>query len=711
MISLKHRFPVLPLVEGIFRFRWMVLASILALTAGLSVGAVFLKFDADPRGYFNKSNPERLLLEEFEKQHGRESSAVLMLVPNDGNIFSDALLNVVKQAVSSLSAVPGVKRVNSAADTGVQSGSALKAIWDQDPQFLRPLMSKKGGVSAVVAFLDPTKADLLAAVDEIKTIKSSLESFHPAITFRLSGEAPMDATFMEAIEQDIIWLAPLQVALIIVLLLVCLQSVRATIILLVVLGCATGITMGTAGWLGYQLNGVTSAAPMILLGIAVATCIHLLIAWQQDFRTHRDSARALASSIETNAFPVFLATLSTVSSFLCLNFSDSPPFQQLGNLIAMGLTVTWVLAFTLLPALVLMFPPAGASRRIGVETEWLHLGRCVIMWRKSLLVVLCVAAVGSVWGLTKLSFDDRFSQYFSERFEFRRDTDFMEKNLTGLNVLHFPLETGELSPGEKQRNREMALAFASWLDEQPEIARVDGFASAVKLAKANGLPDEVYDKIRPVITAVLSNASSAEIRTVAERSNSWLGTYTPTLSKGAVGTALLAANLSERNLDAMVIGTIAALILVSCILLFSLGSVRLGIISLIPNLLPMLLAYGFWGHVLGEMSFAATVVMALTFGIIVDDTVHFLAKYNRYRKHYGFGVEWAIAESFRTVGIAITATTFAIASGFLALCFSGFLVNHHLGLLTLMILFAAWLSVLFLLPPLLVYLDKEKPPG
>ncbi len=101
------------------------------------------------------------------------------------------------------------------------------------------------------------------------------------------------------------------------------------------------------------------------------------------------------------------------------------------------------------------------------------------------------------------------------------------------------------------------------------------------------------------------------------------------------------------------------------------------------------------------------VVMALTFGTIVDDTAHFLAKYNRYRRQYGFGSEWGVAESFRTVGTAIKSTTLAIGSGFLALCFSGFLVNYHLGLLTLMILFAAWLSVLFLLPPLLIYLDKE----
>jgi hypothetical protein len=161
----------------------------------------------------------------------------------------------------------------------------------------------------------------------------------------------------------------------------------------------------------------------------------------------------------------------------------------------------------------------------------------------------------------------------------------------------------------------------------------------------------------------------------------------------------------------MFYGTVAALVLVSLILLGALRSVRLGLISLVPNLAPMLIAYGLWGAFVGEATFAATVVMAMTFGIVVDDTVHVLAKYSRLRREGRMSIAAALPESFRTVGVAVAATTFSIASGFVALALSGFTVNQQLGLLTLLVLFAALFTVLLLLPPLLVLFDRRERPA
>ncbi|NNF80553.1 MAG: MMPL family transporter, partial [Rhizobiales bacterium] len=581
----------------------------------------------------------------------------------------------------------------------------VRALWANHKPLLRPFMSVEGGVMAAIALIDANQVDIVKAVDTIRQVKHRLQTDHQEISFKISGEAAMDATFMEAIVQDIIWIAPIQIGLIILLLMICLRSIMTTLVLLIVMGCAITITMGAAGWVGLQLNGVTSATPMILLGLAVATCIHLVIAWQQEMRARGDSVSALANSIQINAFPVFLTILSTVISFLCLNFSASPPFQQLGNLVAFGLVTTGVLAFTLLPALTSFLTAGAIPRSSFLETVFFKCGHYVVHHRAAFVLVLIFASCVAGWGLTKLTFDDRFSHYFSERFEFRRDTDFMEKHLTGLSVLTFPLSIKQATGRPRAPTVQQVVGFADWLAQQSKVTRVDGYSTLARRVLDGATSESALNRVEPTITAVLSNASSAEIRQLAERSKTWLGNHARGLSDGPVGTTLLAAYLSERNLNAMLLGTVAALVLVSLILLFALGNVRLGVISLVPNLVPMLLAYGAWGLTLGEMSFAATVVMALTFGIIVDDTVHFLSKYSRYRM--GASVEQSVAQSFRTVGVAITATTVAVASGFLALCFSGFLVNQHLGLLTLLIVCAAWLAVLFLLPPLLSYLDAS----
>jgi hypothetical protein len=488
-----------------------------------------------------------------------------------------------------------------------------------------------------------------------------------------------------------------------------------------------------------ELNGVTSATPMVLLGLAVATCIHLLMTWQLALRRDGDKMAAMAASIRFNAFPVFLAVSTTIVSFLCLNMADAPPFRDLGNLIALGLTLTGILAFTLLPVLIVLLPAHAAHGRDRMEQAMMRLGGWVLKRQGVLLAMLVCLVAGAAWGVTKVRFDDRFAHYFSERFEFRQDSDFMEARLSGLTVLEYSLPAGAPDGAAAPAYLASMERFTAWLKRQPEVDRTASFADIVRqlvslaphIPSENGLPasedvgrqiiehyrqatEDKGARYRPLSAAgdhtvfeiVLSNVSARKIRAFADRANGWLKNSEPSIAATANGMPIMTANLSQRNARGMTLGTLAAFIAVSAILLLALRNLRLGVVSLLPNLLPMLVAYGIWGVFAGEVSFAATVVMAMTFGIVVDDTVHVLAKYNRLRRGHGLSLEQAIPETFRTVGVAVTATTVSIASGFAALSFSGFLVNRHLGLLTLLVLFAALSTVLFILPPLLKLFDR-----
>ncbi|MEL7049420.1 MAG: FHA domain-containing protein, partial [Pseudomonadota bacterium] len=178
------------------------------------------------------------------------------------------------------------------------------------------------------------------------------------------------------------------------------------------------------------------------------------------------------------------------------------------------------------------------------------------------------------------------------------------------------------------------------------------------------------------------------------------------LATPATGMSILAGLLSSRNIDSMINGTILSLILVSIVMVFSLGKLSYGFISLLPNVMPILLAYGAWGLFVGEVSFAGAMVCAMTFGIVVDDTVHFMNKYRFLREVRLLNPVDAMAEVFRTVGSAIVVTTFAIGLGFCALAMSGFLVNQHLGMLTAITLGSALVADLLFLPALLYLLDR-----
>ncbi len=741
-------------VAALVRMRWLVIVLLIGMGVAVAMGAVRLEFDPDARSYFSSENPDRVALEELEARHGRYGNIVIMLVAESGDVFTPEILSALARTSARLGEVAGIADARSLVNAAVlpspgaispqtASGDAqfLRELWQWDHEPFGAFVSADGTVAAIHLLADPLAGELLDIVRDVRNEVDELRNSDPGITFRMSGDAVMDATFMEAILQDMTWLAPLQGLAICVLLLICLRCFWTTLSLLIVLGLAIAITMGVAGWLGYQLNGVTSATPMILLGLAVATCIHILTSWQQTLRLGHGRITSFAYAIRVNAFPVFLAVFSTVASFLCLNFSDSPPFRELGNLVALGLVVTGILAFTLLPVLVISLPTRPARSRVGAENAMARLGASVVSHHKALAIILLLVSAGTGLGATQLVFDDRFAHYFSDRFEFRGDTDFMEERFTGLTVLGFSLPAGIRDGAGDPVYLASVDRFATWLRAQDDVDRVSDFATQAKgilaadprIPSDNGLPasfgagghllrayrDHVGASGTPdrylsvagdftLMSVVLRSVGSRATRDFADRANVWLRDNEPAIAARAAGMPLLGANLSQRNARGMLYGTLVALALVSAILLGALRSLRLGIVSLVPNLIPMLVAYGLWGLFAGEVSFAATVVMAMTFGIVVDDTVHMLAKYNRLRSVSGLPVTKAVPESFRTVGVAVTASTLSIASGFAALAFSGFLVNRDLGILTLLVLFAALGAVLFLLPPLLVLFDRRR---
>jgi hypothetical protein len=166
------------------------------------------------------------------------------------------------------------------------------------------------------------------------------------------------------------------------------------------------------------------------------------------------------------------------------------------------------------------------------------------------------------------------------------------------------------------------------------------------------------------------------------------------------------SHIGERNIRSMLTGTALALVLISGILAVALRSVKIGLISLIPNLVPALTAFGLWGFIVGQVGLAVSVVTAMSLGIVVDDTVHFLSKYLRARREQGKSAEDAVRYSFHTVGTALWSTSLILVAGFYILTFSGFTLNADMGLLTAIVIAIALVVDFLFLPPLLMKLDR-----
>jgi len=215
------------------------------------------------------------------------------------------------------------------------------------------------------------------------------------------------------------------------------------------------------------------------------------------------------------------------------------------------------------------------------------------------------------------------------------------------------------------------------------------------------------DKSSTRVTALAEPMTTKEIIDLDLKSRNWLGENFSNDSLKATGIPVMFAYIFQRNIDGMLTGTTIAFLLISFVLIIAYKSLKIGLISLIPNLLPAALTFGVWSIFVGEVGLASSIIVATSLGIIVDDTVHFLTKYNQSRVE-GHSVEESIRQTFNKVGVALISTSLILVAGFLVLSFSSFKLNQHLGLMMSLAISFALITDFLLLPTLLIWLDKIK---
>jgi predicted RND superfamily exporter protein len=284
-------------------------------------------------------------------------------------------------------------------------------------------------------------------------------------------------------------------------------------------------------------------------------------------------------------------------------------------------------------------------------------------------------------------------------------------------------------------------AFTAWLAARPAVQHVNSFSYTMKRLNRNmhgddpgfhrlpeardlaaqylllyelSLPygldvnDQInIDKSALRIDVTYGDIETAELEIEVTAAEAWLASNgTPAMHRSeATGPALMFAKITRRNIASMILGTGLGFAAISVILMLALRSVRLGIMSLIPNVVPAAMAFGVWALLEGEVGFAVSVVAGLSIGIIVDDTVHFLTKYNRVRGE--LDAKGAVRYAFQSVGSAILSNTIIVAAGFAMLGISTFRVTAYMGLLTSLTVVCALAVDFLLLPTLLIAFDRR----
>ncbi|MEM6913388.1 MAG: MMPL family transporter, partial [Pseudomonadota bacterium] len=214
------------------------------------------------------------------------------------------------------------------------------------------------------------------------------------------------------------------------------------------------------------------------------------------------------------------------------------------------------------------------------------------------------------------------------------------------------------------------------------------------------------DKSATRLTVTMEDGPTQETKDLLIAAGAYLEENFPEgLRPTPTSTQVMFTFITDRNVQQMIQGTILAILAISAIMVFTFKSLKLGVLSLVPNTLPIATAFGAWTVLVGEIGFSISVIAAISLGIVVDDTVHLITKYVRARREQGLSAEEAIRYSFNTVGLAIIVNTVILSLGFSVLMFSTFKVTADMGLLTSMSIIFALVLDFLLLPALLIWTD------
>ena len=342
--------------------------------------------------------------------------------------------------------------------------------------------------------------------------------------------------------------------------------------------------------------------------IVVANCVHLLVAVQQRLRAGDSRHDAIVESIRLNLHPVFLASLTTALGFLSMNFSEVPPYRHLGNFVAFGIVASFILSVTFLPALLSLLPiRAPKDRRLLRGPTMTLVAEVVLRYRRPLLWGWSGGGAGDGPAIPRNELNDVLVHFFDESVEFRQDTDFMDERLSGNTLLEYSLEASTEGGVTDPRFLAEVSSFADWYREQPPVRHVavitDTFRqlnksmhgddpAAYRIPESQELAAQyllLYELSLPQglnlnnqidrsrsATRVTISAETLDTREVLElnsRAEAWLAENAPHVaSVNSTGPAALFAWIGQRNIRAMLVGTMVVLLAISAILLFALRS-------------------------------------------------------------------------------------------------------------------------------------------
>ncbi|GAB4011742.1 MAG: MMPL family transporter [Bdellovibrio sp.] len=724
-----------------------------------------------PKIWFADNHPNIVQLDTFEKQFGSDQAVGMGVFHPDGIFQEPVLkaIRSLTEDLWQVTDVVRVESLTNYNDiVGAEDEVIIQPILPEEFEFTEAnvaalkdkvlkdqilpdfYVSRDATYSLLYGFVIPSierEPNFQQIVEEARALAKKYEAQVPGLKISIVGEAAGNNAFREISAADNKKIVPFMMGFLFLLQLLLYRNLIIVAIPSILVSVTIAVTYGFMGHIGIVFNSMLAAIPGIMLAICVADSIHIITSFFHFRRIGNNSLKAIQNSLNKNFIPTFMTSITTALSFASIAFTEILPIHDLGILAFFGTMMAWIYTYLLIgPTIALLAPYFDKNlkvEKVHPETKDSTLHKILpFLYKQRITIVLIFTILTGVstWISLKNEVNSDPIKYFNESVDVRAAYDFTSQKMNGLKGIELVIDSGVEGGVKDPVFLKRVESFKKYLIEvDPEITRVKGIVDIIKRMNKvlHGDKEEYYTipDSREAIAQLLflysvglppgmdmNNLYTLDSRSLRLR----IIWNIETSTEGDLKAQWLVKKAKEYELNAHTAGNVPiylsmntkvvysflnslAMSLVMMMILLSIvfKDIKLAALSMIPNITPLLFG-GAVMYMKGQyIDIGTSLVYAVSLGIAVDDTIHFVANYKVYRDS-GLTPYQACEEIFKVTGKALVITTILLVVGFGSFIFADFVPNHSFGVLCSIILVMALANDIILLPALLLILDRQK---
>jgi uncharacterized protein len=719
-----------------------------------------LRFDYDFEAFFPNEDSELEMYNQYRKTFGYDNEFILIALENKGGIFNRKFLERVDSLTADLLETPYVVKVNSPTRMKLLNMQSVMPVQQRlmhiedpelyasdsviiysNPELLGSFFPEDARSLSIFIqtedVLSKQKSDSLATLVKQNLLKYTFDDIHYV------GRIFAQQVYLENLQKEFLVFILLAFALVISFLWFSFRTLYGIIVPVTVVLISILWTMAIMKWMGKPIDIMTVMLPTMIFIAGLSDVIHFFSKYMEERAKGTALSDILKLVVKEVGLPTFLTLVTTVVGFLSLLFSSIKPIRDFGIYTSVGVGIAFVLTYTLLPSLLILFPPKKKLALVSKEHRGhVYLTKLFFMiFRNQKMIVGIFSFVGllSVYGLMQIRQNNILLEDLTDKVKIKQDFIFFDKHYSGVRPFELKVTVKEknkfiwdydvikeinkveefvrkeyqagfvLSPAQvvksiyrHQENENYVLPAES--DYSPiQQLLIDNRKNRdlQKVVSKDGMQGKVSAKIRDIGSLKIREHNQHLVEFIRSKTDTTL------LSFQITGAAHLVDRNNEYMVSSMLRGFIFSIIIITLLTFALHRNWRMLVVFIIPNLFPLLVVSGVMGYMGIELKSATALVFSIALGIATDDTIHFISRL-KIELGYGKSLLYAFKRTFFETGKPIILTSFILFGGFVSLMSSNFESTFYFGFLICITVVMALLADLFLLPVLLFILYRNK---